>query len=265
MPSARIIPCLLLRGNGLVKTTRFADPKYVGDPINAVRIFNDKEVDELLLLDILASKEARGPNMALVEQIVSEAFMPVGFGGGVRSVEQARSLLRIGIEKIAVNTAALEGLGIVRDLADKFGAQCVVGVVDVKKRWLGGYTVHSHTGVRLPERDPVAWAQRLAEAGAGEILVQSVDRDGTMSGYDLDLLRTFSGSLRVPLIAAGGAANVDDMVAALQACTLSGLAIGARFVYQGPHRAVLINYLDARDMDRIRRAGPEADRGERQQ
>lgn len=251
MIRVRIIPCLLLRGSGLVKTVGFAKPSYVGDPINAVRIFNDKEVDELLIFDILATKAAAPPNFGLLEQIVSEAFMPVGYGGGIRSVEQARRLFGIGLEKIAVNSAALEDLSLVRDLARNFGAQSVIGVVDVKKRLLGGYTVYSHAGRRLPESDPVAWANALANAGAGEILLQNVNRDGTMAGYDLGLLRSFDERLQVPLVAAGGASSVDDMAAVLSACRLSGLAVGARFVYQGPHRAVLISYLGASDLERL--------------
>ena len=252
MVRVRIIPCLLLRGSGLVKTTGFTKPSYVGDPINAVRIFNDKEVDELMILDIGASKDGSAPNFGILERIVSEAFMPVGYGGGIRTVEQARKLFGIGVEKIALNSAALEDLNLVRDLARNFGSQSVIGVVDVKKRLLGGYAVYSHAGIRVPVPDPFAWAKALADAGAGEILLQNVNRDGTMAGYDLGLLRSFDGRLQVPLVAAGGASGVDDMAAALNACRLSGLAVGARFVYQGPHRAVLINYVGAADMERLR-------------
>jgi imidazole glycerol-phosphate synthase subunit HisF len=239
----RIIPSLLLERGRLVKTERFRKPKYVGDPINAVKIFNEKEVDELFLLDIGASREGTRPNFALLEQIATEAFMPVCYGGGVRSVEDARTLLQLGIEKVALNTAALQRIALLGELRDRFGAQCVVGIVDVKRKMLGGNAVFSHAGASTPERDPVRWASRLVEAGAGEILLQSVDHDGTMQGFDLDLLRTFDRALEVPLVAAGGAGSVEHMRAALGACRLSGLAIGARFVYQGPHRAVLISYL----------------------
>ncbi|MDP1822376.1 MAG: AglZ/HisF2 family acetamidino modification protein [Archangium sp.] len=244
----RVIPSLLLRNGGLVKTTRFSDPKYVGDPINAVKIFNEKEVDELFLFDITASRERRRPNFKLIEEIVSEAFMPVAYGGGVRTFEDARTLLSLGVEKIALNTAALEGLSLVTELKNHFGAQCVVGVVDVKKRLFGGLAVHAHAGVKTPAADPVEWAQRLVGAGVGEILLQSVDRDGTMSGFDLELIRSFDGALQVPLVAAGGAGSLEHMKAALGACRLSGLAVGARFVYQGPSRGVLINYLNPREL-----------------
>ncbi|MBM4776219.1 MAG: imidazole glycerol phosphate synthase subunit HisF [Archangiaceae bacterium] len=247
----RIIPSLLLRNGGLVKTQKFAEPKYVGDPINAVKIFNEKEVDELFLLDITAGKEGRPPNFKLIEEIVSEAFMPVAYGGGVKSVDDASRLLSLGVEKIALNSATFANLKLVSELRDRYGAQCVVGVVDVKKKLLGGHTVFSHSGAKLAEADPVAWAQRLVTFGCGEILLQSVDRDGTMSGFDLELLAKFKGRLSVPLVAAGGAGNVEHMAQAFGACELSGLAVGARFVYQGPLRGVLINYLSRADLDRL--------------
>ncbi len=251
MLRTRVIPCLLLRRSGLVKTIRFKRPSYVGDPINVVRIFNEKEVDELVLLDIVAGKERTRPDFELLEQIASEAFMPVCYGGGVRSVEDARQLLKLGIEKIAVNTAALEDPTLIRRLSDAFGAQCVVASIDVKKSLLGKHQVFSHAGVDIPERDPVAWAKRLVKLGAGEVLLTSVDRDGTMSGYDLELLRTFDGRLDVPVVASGGAGSVDDMAAALHACRLSGLGAGARFVYYGPHKAVLVTYLEPKDLRRL--------------
>jgi cyclase len=244
----RIIPSLLLERGRLVKTDRFRKPKYIGDPINAVKIFNEKEVDELLLLDIGASREGTRPNFALIEQIATEAFMPVCYGGGVRSADEVRTLLQLGVEKVALNTSALQRIALLGELRDRFGSQCVVGVVDVKRRMLGGNAVHSHAGASTPERDPLRWARRLVEAGAGEILLQSVDHDGTMQGFDLELLRTFDRALDVPLVAAGGAGSIEDMRAAFGACHLSGLAVGARFVYQGPHRAVLISYLSPGEM-----------------
>jgi len=248
----RIIPSLLLERGRLVKTERFRKPKYVGDPINAVKIFNEKEVDELFLLDIGASREGTTPDFKLLEQIATEAFMPVCYGGGVRSPDDVQTLLKLGIEKVAINTAALRRVSFLGELRDRFGAQCVVGVVDVKKRLLGGNAVHSQAGVDTPEKDPVRWAQRLVEAGAGEILLQSVDRDGTLQGLDADLLRTFDGLLDVPLVAAGGASGVEDMRAAFRTCRLSGIAVGARFVYQGPHRAVLISYLSPAELASLR-------------
>lgn len=238
----RVIPTLLLQRGGLVKTRAFSNAVYVGDAINAVKIFNEKEVDELVLFDIDASKERRGPDFKLVESIVSEAFMPVAYGGGVRSVDDARRLLKLGVEKVALNASARGNLALLTELKDRFGAQCVVGVIDVR-RVKGQPRVFAHDGGPVPEVDPVAWAKSLQRAGAGEVLLQSVDQDGEMSGFDLALLRSFKGQLSVPLVAAGGAGELDGLVAALDAGGLSGLAVGARFVLIGKHRAVLISYL----------------------
>lgn len=248
-----MIPILLLKDGGLVKTTKFASPKYVGDITNVVRIFNEKEVDELMVLDIEASAQRRPPNFELIRRIAGEAFMPLSYGGGVRSVGDAQRLLKLGVEKVALKTGAFERPSLVREISDAFGAQCVVGVVDVKKSFWGKYEVHSHTRDSAPEPSPVRWAERLVREGAGEILVQAVHRDGTMSGFDLDLLRMFDGKLSVPLIAAGGASDLQSMRAALGACRLSALGVGARFVYHGPHRAVLVSYLSAADLDSLQR------------
>jgi imidazole glycerol-phosphate synthase subunit HisF len=247
----RIIPALLLKGSGLVKTVKFRSPSYLGDPINVFRIFNEKGVDEVILSDIEASRTRARPNFALIEQIVSEAFMPVCYGGGIRSVEDGRQLLKLGLEKLSINTAALTDLSLIRRLSDTFGAQCVVASVDVTRTALGGYRVFSHAGAPVPVADPLAWAEQLVRAGCGEVFLNAVHRDGTMSGYDLDLLRLFDGKLSVPLIACGGAGSVEDMIAALKVCRLSGLAVGARFVYYGPHRAVLVRYLAPADFQRI--------------
>lgn len=247
----RVIPVLLLQRGGVVKTTRFEKPVYVGDPINAVKIFNEKEVDELFLLDIDASKEHRGPDFRMVEAIVSEAFMPVAYGGGVRSLADAKRLLASGVEKIALSTGAMRDLRLVTELKDHFGAQCVVGVVDVKRRF-GRARVFTRGPVRPPESDPLTWARALERAGAGEIFLQSVDRDGTMSGFDLELLRSFKGQLGVPLVACGGASELPTLLTALGAGGASAIAAGARFVFIGPHRAVLISYLTEPERQALR-------------
>lgn len=242
MPPRRVIPSLLLSGGGLVKTRRFKASVYVGDPINAVKIFNEKEVDELFLFDIDASKQRRRPDFGLIESIVSEAFMPIGYGGGVRTVDDVRTLLRLGVEKVALNTAALDDLRFVRELSNSFGAQCVVGVVDVKRDWRGRARVWSHAG-RTPRLSDVrAWMKALVESGAGELLVQSVDRDGTLAGIDVGLFESLKACVEVPIVAAGGARGLDDIRAAFEQ-GLTGVAAGARFVFVGPHRAVLISYL----------------------
>jgi len=254
MLRTRVIPVLLLRRHGVVKTVRFRNPEYVGDPINIVRIFNDKEVDELVLTEITATRAGSAPDFELLEQIASEAFMPLCYGGGVRSASDARRILRLGMEKIAVNSAALERPGLIRELADELGSQCVVASVDVRRTWTRQYEVFSHAGRDVPERDPVRWVERLVSLGAGEILLNAVDRDGTMKGYDLDLLGRFRGRFDVPLIACGGAASFDDMKRAI-ASGASALGVGARFIYEGPYRAVLVSYLSPRELDEIHMAG----------
>jgi cyclase len=237
----RVIPCLLLKGGGLVKTTKFKDPKYIGDPVNAIRIFNEKEVDELIVLDIEASQHGREPNYALIEEFAGECFMPLAYGGGVSTVEQAKALIARGVEKLCIQTAALEDLGIVRQIADRFGSQSVVVSVDVKRGLLG--TCRMYSGARKRTLDG-AWPDFVgaaARAGAGEIFLTAVDRDGTLSGMDVDLIREAAAACSIPIIAAGGAATLPHMRAAVDAGA-SAIAAGAMFVFHGPHRAVLITY-----------------------
>lgn len=254
MLRVRVIPVLLLRRHGLVKTVGFRKPRYVGDPINVVRIFNQKEVDEIILTEVVATREGRGPDFEFLEQIASEAFMPVCYGGGVRSVADAKRILRLGMEKISVNSACLDRPEIVRELSDSLGAQCVVASVDIKRTWRGDYEVHSHAGRPIPERDPLRWAARLVRMGAGEILLNAVHRDGTMAGCDLELLERFRGKLDVPVIACGGAGSVSDMRAAVRAGGLAAVGVGGRFIYEGPYRAVLVSYLSHEDMAEVQRA-----------
>jgi len=237
----RIIPCLLLLNGGLVKTLRFKDPKYVGDPINAIRIFNEKEVDELMVLDIGASKARREPDFELIEQFAGECFMPLCYGGGVRTFEQARRLFASGIEKVCLQTAALENRRLITQIAEHYGSQAVVVSADTKKAWFGGRKLYaSHTGKTL-DISVDDFLARCVEAGAGEVLLNSVDRDGTMGGMDLDLIRETATKLSVPLVAVGGAGSLADMKAACDAGA-SAVAAGAFFVFHGPHRAVLITY-----------------------
>jgi len=242
----RVIPCLLLRGTGLVKTVKFADPKYVGDIVNAVRIFNDKEVDELIILDIEAHR--RGAiQWDLVANTASEAFMPVCYGGGIRTVEDIKRLLKVGIEKVSINTAAHEDARLIERAAKELGSQSVVGAIDVKKNFLGRYVVVSHGGDRKRAPDVATWAKSLERAGAGEILINSVDRDGTQTGYDLDLVRQVTSAVRVPVIACGGAGKLEHFAQAIENGA-SAVAAGSMFVFHGPHRAVLITYPERKDL-----------------
>jgi len=249
----RIIPIVLLSRHGAVKTVRFRKPSYVGDPLNIVRIYSMKEVDELILSDIDASKHRCVPDFDFIEKIAGEAFMPVTYGGGVETVAQARQLISIGLEKVSLNSAALGDPLLVRKLSDVLGSQSVVASIDVRRTFRGAYRVVSHAGRAVPERDPLRWAEQLVRSGAGELLVNAVDRDGTMTGYDLDLLRLFAGRFNVPIIACGGAGSVADITDAMRATRLTAFAAGARFIYEGRYRAVLPNYLSAPDRAEIAR------------
>jgi cyclase len=250
MLRARVIPCLLLHKAGLVKTVGFKNPKYVGDPINAVKIFNEKEVDELIVLDIDASKGGLEPNYGLLADIASECFMPVCYGGGVRSVDQALRLVQLGIEKIAVNAGAIADPGLVPALSKVLGAQSVVVGIDVKRDWLGRYRVYNAASGKLSDLDPESYAAELAEAGAGEILLNNVDCDGEQKGYDLRLIDIVARAVSVPVISCGGAATLQDFSAAVQAGA-SAVAAGSIFVFQGRHRAVLISYPPYNELERL--------------
>jgi len=237
----RVIPCLLLRRGGLVKTVRFTDATYVGDPINAVRIFNDKEVDELMLLDIDATREGREPDFERIHDIVSEAFMPVAYGGGIRTVEQAARVIALGVEKVVLNHAALHDPEIIAGVAARLGSSSTVVAIDVKSDWLGRPRVYDAVARKLTGADPIRQLVLAQQAGAGETLIYSVDRDGTGKGFDLDLLRAAAGALSVPVVVCGGAGSLDDFRSAA-AVGAAGIAAGSLFVFVGRHRAVMINY-----------------------
>jgi cyclase len=238
----RIIPALLVDDGALVKTVRFADPRYVGDPINAVRIFNDKQVDELVVLDIAAARSARAPDEAMIADLGGEAFMPIAYGGGVRDVSTARRLIQIGVEKVIVNTAAIEDPDAVRAIADTLGASTLVVALDVRRTPAGRPEVWVRGGSKPTGVDAVRQAEAAAAMGAGEILLSSIDRDGTMSGYDADLVRQVVGVVDVPVVACGGAAGPDDLVSVIRQAGASAAAAGSMFVFHGRHRAVLITY-----------------------
>jgi cyclase len=250
MLHARVIPCLLLRNGGLVKTVQFDKPRYVGDPINAVRIFNQKEVDELMFLDIGATAAGRGPNFELIRDIASEAFMPFGYGGGVRTVDDVRALLDLGVEKVVLNAAAVERPGLVSDAAEVVGSQSVAVSIDVKKGLLGRYEVVTHNGRRRTGLHPVAWAKKMQDCGAGEIVLNSVDRDGMMGGYDIALLRQVTEAVGVPVVACGGAGSLDDFSAAVHDGGAAAVAAGSLFVFHGKYRAVLITYPEYGELER---------------
>jgi cyclase len=238
----RIIPVLLLADGGLVKTIRFQEPTYVGDPINAVRIFNDKQVDELVVLDIRATIDDRPPDEAAIAEIASEAFMPVAYGGGVRDLETARRLIQLGVEKVVVNAAAVEDPAEVARIADILGSSTLVVSIDAVARRDGSYEVVTRGATRPTGTDARAHAEAMARIGAGELIVTSVDRDGTMSGYDQELLRSVTGSVDIPVVACGGAGSLADLRNAVREAGAAAAAAGSMFVFQGRHRAVLITY-----------------------
>jgi cyclase len=234
-------------GAGLYKTVKFKDPVYVGDPINAVKIFNEKEVDELVILDIGASVKGHDPDLDLIRDIASEAFMPVAYGGGVTTVEQIQKILYAGVEKVVLNTAAYANMELVKQAAERYGSQSVIGSIDVSKSLLGR-KVLARSGKEKTGLDPVAAAVKLVESGAGELMLQSVDRDGTYKGYDLDLIDQVTAAVNVPVIACSGARGVDDFVQALDHGA-AAVAAGSLFVFHGPHKAVLINFSDPTELD----------------
>lgn len=240
----RVIPCLLVHERGLVKTIGFTQPKYVGDPINAVRIFNEKEVDELIVLDIDASSQRREPDYRMIGHLATECRMPLCYGGGVHNAEQATRIIGLGVEKVAISSAAMEKPGLVEEVAEQVGRQSVVVVLDVRKRrWGGKYEVCTLNGGNRTGRCPVECAVEFERLGAGEIVVNSIDRDGTMKGYDLDLARQVHETVRVPLSIMGGAGKFDDICQLVDAFGIVGVCAGSMFVFKGPYRAVLISYL----------------------
>lgn len=238
----RVMPCLLLRGNGLVKTVKFKNPTYVGDPINTVRIFNEKEVDELIVLDITATDEKRAPNYKMIAEIATECFMPFTYGGGVKAISILDRLFGLGVEKVAINSAGIERSEFISEAAGKFGSQAIVVSIDVKKKMFGGYEVMTHGGRKKTGLDPVTGAVKMEQAGAGELLLTSIDRDGTMNGYDLDLIKSVTEAVSIPVIACGGAGDTADFELAVSEGGASALAAGSMVVYQGKNRAVLINF-----------------------
>ena len=238
----RIIPCLLVRKKGLIKTFNFTTSKYLGDPINAVRIFNEKEADELIVLDIDATKEGSQPDFSLIKRLAAECRMPLCYGGGIKTVGDAKKIIALGVEKIAISSAALERFEFIAELAAEIGSQSIVVVLDVKKNLFGGYAIYTHNGtkkIKLDLNDAVLMVEKF---GAGEILINSISLDGQMCGYDLELARQIRGVAKIPITIMGGAGSLEDISLLISVCGCVGAAAGSLFVFKGPHRAVLINY-----------------------
>lgn len=238
----RIIPSLLVQDNGLVKTVNFKNPKYVGDPINAVKIFNEKAVDELAVFDIDATVLGKEPNYSLIERLASQSMMPLCYGGGVKTVEQAQFIFSLGIEKIALSSAVLQNPKLITQIADRVGSQSVIVVLDVKKKLLGGYEVFTHNGKKATGINPFKFVEEAQRLGAGEIVINSIDKDGVMKGYDLDLIAKVREKITLPMTVLGGAGSLEDIEKVIDNHGVIGVAAGSLFVFKGPYKAVLINY-----------------------
>lgn len=238
----RIIPSLLIQDNGLVKTVNFKNPKYVGDPINAVKIFNEKEVDELAIFDIDATVKGLEPNYSLIERLANQSMMPLCYGGGVKSVEQAQRIFSLGIEKIALSSSVLQNPGLITEISERVGAQSVIVVLDVKKKMLGGYEVYTHNGKKGTGINPFKFVEEAQKLGAGEIVINSIDKDGVMKGYDLDLIAKVREKITLPMTVLGGAGSLGDIEKVIDKHGVIGVAAGSLFVFKGPYKAVLISY-----------------------
>lgn len=239
----RIIPCLLVHDKGLVKTVNFSNPKYVGDPINAVRIFNEKEVDELIVLDIDATVENREPDYQMIKNLAAECRMPFCYGGGVKNVLQAKKIINLGAEKVALSSAAIENPNLVKNIATALGNQSVVVVMDIKKQGLlKKYRLFTHNGKKKVSADFIQFAKLMEANGAGEIVVNSIDKEGTMKGFDFDLIDKFRNAISIPITIMGGAGSIDDIGKVINRHGIIGVAAGSLFVFKGIYRAVLINY-----------------------
>ena len=245
----RVIPCLLLDKGGLYKTVKFKKPVYVGDPINAVKIFNEKEVDELILLDITASEEKRKPDFKKIQEIASETFMPFTYGGGISEFKDSKELFRLGVEKICVNTAAALNPLLITQIAEQYGNQAIVASVDVKKSFFGKYEVVIHRGTKAIKTPLIEYCQQLEKAGAGEMMLTSVDREGTWEGYDIELLKQVTSAVSIPVIASGGAGNVEHFSEAVKQGGASALAAGSMMVFQKKGMGVLINFPERKVLD----------------
>jgi cyclase len=256
MLRARIIPCLLIHNGGLVKTTRFSDPKYVGDPLNAVRIFNEKQVDELFVVDIDATVVGREPDYRLIASLAAECRMPLCYGGGVKTVAQIERIISLGVEKVSLGSAAAYEPTLIEQAAHRVGSQSIVAVLDVKKSGLlGHHEVFTHNGSRKVGLTPVEMASHFASLGAGEILLNSIDRDGTMKGYDYAIVNSVRNAVRLPMTVLGGAGSLDHMRELVDRYGAIGAAAGSLFVFKGKYRAVLIQYPQPADRDLLSAVG----------
>lgn len=250
MLRTRIIPCLQLIDESLVKTVNFNKYGYIGDPINTVRIFNELEVDELSFLDIRATVQDRLPNLDILQQIANECFMPLSYGGGIKNFDIAYKILSIGFEKIVVNSASYKNPHLISELAERFGTQAVIGSIDVKKNFFGKYEVYSHDGTKKEKYDAVEWAVELQRLGAGELLITSMNRDGSWKGFEIEIIKRIADEVEIPVIANGGAGNLEHIGEVVKMGNASAVALGSMVVYQNKGMGVLVNFPDKNDLDK---------------
>lgn len=249
MLQTRVIPCLLLNEDSLVKTIKFEKASYIGDPVNTVRIFNELEVDELIFLDISATKENRKIDFQILEEIANECFMPLAYGGGIQSVEDIKKILQIGLEKVAINSEAFTQPELITEAAAQFGSQSIIGSIDVKKNFWGKYEVFSHSGTKKQKVDPIEWAQHLTQLGVGEILLTAIHKEGTWSGFDIELINQITKAVNVPVIVNGGAHNITSIGEAVHKGRASAVALGSMVVYQAQGMGVLVNFPDRKELE----------------
>lgn len=247
----RIIPSLLIHNGGLVKTKNFKNPSYVGDPINAVKIFNEKEVDELIISDIDASVLNKEPNFELIKNFAEESRMPLCYSGGVKTVEHVSKIIQLGIEKVGISSKAIENMQFIKSASALVGSQSVVGILDIKKSFFGGYSAFIGNGTKKIKKDVTDLIKEMQDAGVGEIVINSIDRDGTKEGYDLDLIDKLIPIIKVPLTILGGAGSFDDIKSVIERYGIIGISAGSLFVYQGRYNAVLINFLSSENLEEI--------------
>lgn len=257
MLKTRVIPCLLLKNDQLVKTVKFKNPAYIGDPINAIKIYNEKEVDELILLDITATIEKREPPYELLKTIVDECFMPLTYGGGITTLGQIEKLFKIGVEKVAINSFAIHNPEFIREAAEAFGSQSITVALDVKKTLFEGYVLYTHGGNQATKLNAVNFAKTAQAKGAGEILLNSIDQDGTWEGYDIKLIQKVTESVDVPVIACGGAGKICDFRTAVKSGGASAVAAGSMVVYQGKDLGVLINFPAREKIEEVLKHGED--------
>jgi cyclase len=252
MKRVRVIPVLLIKGRGFYKTIQFKKPNYLGDPLNAVKIFNDKYVDEIIILDIIASKEKKEPDYELIGDIASECFMPMTYGGGIKTFSEAKKIFSLGIEKIIINSQFHDTPGLITEIVDKYGSQSTVISIDYRKNVKGKAFVYTHSGKVNTGYDPVTYAQRATAAGAGELMINSIDRDGMRLGYDTDILKQVASAVNVPLIACGGAGCMEDLYKGITLGNSSAVAAGSLFVYIGQSTdSILIHYPSEDDLNNL--------------